>query len=212
VIAPAIWQFAIFGTVTLGLGFAFGRFAFGERIETLKSRIEGRDEKIAELREKLIELKDRESASVLPDDLVAKVTELKAEIGARFDVLEKGSLGAEQLTALKLAASTAKSGIFITRAIDATDREAIYQQFLATFTNEGWVVHHGIVYRDDAAPESGLSLLVPTGADQQALNAIRSALYGARLLFAERAHPDPNFGMPQLLFSPPQTSSRARLT
>ncbi|TIR25111.1 MAG: hypothetical protein E5X34_10505 [Mesorhizobium sp.] len=45
-ITQAPWAFAAFAFSLLGLGFLAGRFAFGERIENLKSRIETRDERI----------------------------------------------------------------------------------------------------------------------------------------------------------------------
>lgn len=47
-------------TVAYAAGFVVGRFAFGERIETLKSRLEARDEKLADCQARLDRLDRRQ--------------------------------------------------------------------------------------------------------------------------------------------------------
>jgi hypothetical protein len=54
-IMQAAWAFAALATSLLALGFFVGRFAFGERIANLKSRLEMRDDRISALSARLLE-------------------------------------------------------------------------------------------------------------------------------------------------------------
>lgn len=49
----APWAFALFGCALLGIGWATGRFMFGERIEVLKARLEKRDEDLRALQARI---------------------------------------------------------------------------------------------------------------------------------------------------------------
>jgi hypothetical protein len=51
----AAWAFTALATSLLALGFFVGRFAFGERIANLKSRLEMRDDRISALSSRLLE-------------------------------------------------------------------------------------------------------------------------------------------------------------
>jgi hypothetical protein len=54
-IMQAAWAFTALATSLLALGFFVGRFAFGERIANLKSRLEMRDDRIGALSARLLE-------------------------------------------------------------------------------------------------------------------------------------------------------------
>ncbi|WP_292645745.1 hypothetical protein [Mesorhizobium sp.] len=82
-IMQAAWAFAAFGASLLVLGFVFGRFAFGERIANLESRLETRTEKIADLEAQLRE-KDKQLVkprfATRPSPLVLPFSAIEPEI------------------------------------------------------------------------------------------------------------------------------------
>ena len=82
VISQAPWSMGTIAISCLGIGWVAGRFLGGERIRNLLSRVERRDDEIAELKRKLAELPnspDRRALRVAISEFVAKGEDLQRE-------------------------------------------------------------------------------------------------------------------------------------
>lgn len=178
--------------VALTVGWVAGRFAFGERLETLNSRIASRDEKIAEYLSKL--------SGASPDEAATRIAALEQSVAA----LQPAVFTKTQVESLIAALSSKASDVQIHREFEATKSEDAYQQLCQVFVDAGWELRsHGIVYGDDQAkPRSGLSLILPGFVDESAADTIRAALAGAGVAFDERREVGGAIStIPQLLFS-----------
>jgi hypothetical protein len=82
VIRQAPWSIAAIAIACLGIGWVVGRFLGSERIRNLLSRVERRDDEIAELKRKLAELPnspDRKALRVAISEFIAKGENLQAK-------------------------------------------------------------------------------------------------------------------------------------
>ncbi len=84
-VMTAPWAFATLFAATLAFGWAVGRFMYRENIETLKSRIAARDERIAELLAKL-DTAPAQAAAADPDGIYQRGQKVGSVVRAHVDL------------------------------------------------------------------------------------------------------------------------------
>lgn len=178
-VTTAPWGFASISLAVLIFGWLAGRFMFGERIETLKARIEEKDEKIAEYERKL--------GGASPDEARDKIEALER----RLQALEPRSLSQDQLEKMGAILATHPATIDIVKDMGSPQASRLHSQLEKVFGQSGWQI------RSPAAmgvtrPNSGILLTTQSG-DQTTENAkcVMDAFSAAGLAFDRRREPAP---------------------
>jgi hypothetical protein len=168
-VIKAPWGFAALGIALLLAGWAVGRFMFGERLETLKSRIERRDEEIAKYKTKL------DGATL--EEVNPRVDRLEAQIHE----LEPRKLSKGQTDGIKRIAQTSTGRIKIVSDI-STGGSGIAAQINDAFSDAGWTT---IVQRvfDLGNDKPELSIIFPPDPSPPAGHAAHDALSKTGLSF-----------------------------
>ncbi|RWD69526.1 hypothetical protein [Mesorhizobium sp.] len=178
-VMAAPWVFVTLAVIIGGGGWAIGRFMYGERIETLKTRIENRDEKIADYERKL--------GGASPDEARDKIDALER----RLQALEPRSLSQGQIEKIGAILVRHPGAIDIIKDMGSPQANRLHSQLEKVFGQSGWQV------RSPAAmgvtrPNSGILLTTQSG-DQTTENAkcVMDAFSAAGLSFDLRREPAP---------------------
>ncbi len=179
-IMSAPWAFVALSAILLVAGWAAGRFMFGERVETLKSRIADRDEKIADYKAKL------DGAS--PDEAAKLIADLERRLAA----IEPKSLTGSEYNRLKAALQTVRGAVSIQHDGTSSASKKLHSQIATAFIEAGWMVEMPMVMGISNPPLSGIGITPRPGAKN--LEIILQAFRSAGIQFDEK---------PPLPFAPP---------
>jgi hypothetical protein len=186
---PAVFGFMLASAV---VGWAVGRFMYGQRIEDLKTSAQTLRDRMA-LRDEQI------AASASPDQARALIEALEKRIAA----FEPWSLSVEQARHLRLAIEGRHAGIQIIRDVASPSLEPIQNQLISIFQEAGWAVHHHATLGVPPAPRTRVTLCFPQTWTDQERDTLRTALRVAGFDFTERENeaigvPD---GLPTIWFA-----------
>lgn len=184
-VTQAPQAFIALGVALLLAGWAFGRFAFGERIANLRERLDAYKEKL-------------DGAS--PEEVRKQISELKQRLDEAMH--DPRLLRGDQLEKMAAVLRQHKSGsIIVSRAGSTLQCGGVQTQVRRFFTQQGWTVQHWETMDNPNTP-TGVALFTHTGdevSDDE--RAVRSALEAASIAYeVQRQTPNAN-GEPQLVFN-----------
>ena len=194
-----VWMSALLlGVACLVAGWGIGRFMGSEKIGNLQSRLDRRDDDIADYKNQL--------AGKTPDEAAARIARLEATI-AHMSPL---ALSDEQIDAMTRVLGKTRSAVRINRDVSSANVDHAYRQMISLFGKSGWLVEDGVVLGSKENASCGVRLILRPDMDEAAVTAIRSALETAQITFDEVNQPDRREGVtvPQILLTSPWEAAR----
>lgn len=179
VLSKAPWTVTGIIIASLALGWALGRFMFGERIATLKERVESQKSAL-----------DNQLPKFARKDTGADDYPAPAAYGITRTSGERllGQIIAE------------KRAVRITRDIGASEADKIYTQVVALFREAGWDVDAHEIMGFSQTPDCGVFLLFADDTPEEDLHTVRNALRHAGIDYEERPQNQP-VKVPQIAFT-----------
>lgn len=174
------------------LGWAVGRFMYGQRIEDLKTSAQT-------LRDRLVLRDEQIAASASPDEARAMIAALENRLAA----LEPYGIAKERAAAMLEVLRRYKANVLITQDVSAPDALHLFKQVAGLFEEAGWTVEarQGILGIHDP-PDCGVTLIRDASIkDSDVVRTIREALNIAHLDVVERDPLSSGASVPHLAFS-----------
>ncbi|MCA1365909.1 hypothetical protein I6F15_00600 [Bradyrhizobium sp. BRP14] len=187
VLSAAPWAFLSIAVLIGGGGLLLGRFWQNGVVANLKSRLELRDDRIAEYERKL--------GGTTPDDVLRTIADLESSLKMLGD---PRLFTQEQIDKMSGVLRGAPGDIFISRDNGSVDSAKVYTQIKRLLKTEGWKVTGGAVWGIDNPPECGLTVITRTGDKHSPQEiALVAALNAAGVTYDIRRE-EPNERQPQL--------------